>query len=320
MAGSTLGGVMRTVLAALLLVLLLPTMVLANASYWAVRSVVDDTVFATTVGDVLDSPTLRATIAQRVSDDVTAYLASEPETLRVLATEILHVDASASVDQIRSALRAALASAYDDPAVRQARDEAIARVHAYLVGAATGTSGPVRIEGDELVLDTGRLMERLAAAVDPRLTPTMVRLPASDRIVVLARADAIETTSNAVSLLQVVQILIPVVAILAALAILGLAHRRVRALGLVGIAITVAGVVTLAAAWLGGAAVGSASTDPTVRQMSTEVYSAFTKLLVWQSAVLIVGGLVLAVVAWVTLRRRRGASAASTGSSGASPA
>lgn len=297
---------MRTVLAAMLLVLLLPTMVLANASSWAVRTVVDDTAFATTVGDVLDSPTLRVAIAQRISDDVTAYLASEPETLHVLATEILHVDGSATIDEIRTALRAALAPALDDPVVRQTRDQAIARVHAYLIGAATGTSGDVRIEGDELILDTGGLMDRLAAAVDQRLTPTMVRLPESDRIVVLAKADALETTSTAVSLLEAVQILIPIVAVVAALAILGLAHRRVRALGLVGIAITVAGAVTLVAAWLGGAVVGSASADPTVRQMSTEVYSAFTSLLVWQSAILIIGGLVLAVIAWALPSQRRG--------------
>lgn len=309
---------MRTVLAALLLVLLLPTVVLANASYWAVRTVVDDAAFAATVGDVLDSPTVRATIAHRVSDDVTAYLATEPETLRVLATEILHVDGSASIDQIRSALRAAIAPALDDPTVRQARDAAVARVHAYLVGAATGESGAVRIEGDELILDTGGLLERLAAAVDPRLTPAMVRLPVSDRILVLAEADAIETAGTAVGLLEAAQILIPIVAIVAALAILGLAHRRVRALGLVGVAVMVAGAVTLVAAWVGGAAVGNASTNPTVRQMSTEVYSAFTGLLVWQSAILVVGGLVLAVIASVALRRRAGRSGSS--STGPSPA
>ena len=303
---------MRPVFAALLLVLLLPTVVLGNASYWAVRTVVDDVAFARTVGDVLDSPTMRATVAQRVSDDVTAYLASEPETMRVLATEILQVDDSATIDEVRAALRAAIAPALDDPDVRQARDETIARVHAYLTGAATGTSGAVRIEGDELILDIGGLMERLAAAVDPRLTPTMVRLPESDRILVLAEADAIGTAGTAVSLLEVFQILIPLGAIVAALTILALAHRRVRALGLVGIAVTMAGAVTLVAAWLGGAAVGNASSDVTVRQMSTEVYSAFTGLLVWQSLILIVGGIGLVVVAWMLMRRRRAATAGST--------
>lgn len=305
MLGSTLGGVMRTVLAALLLVLLLPTVVLANTSYWAVRTVVDDETFATTAGDVMDSPTVRATIAQRVSDGVTAYLASDAETLRVLASEILHVDGAASTEQIRATLRARIVAALEDPAVRAARDAAIASVHAYLIGAATGSSGAIRIRGDELILDTGDVLERLAAAVDPRLTRTMVRLPESDRILVLAEADAIETAGTAVSLLEAAQVLIPIVAVVAALAILGLAHRRVRALGLVGVAVMVAGAVTLVAAWVGGAAVGNASTDPTVRQMSTEVYSSFTGLLVWQSVILMLGGLLLAVIAWVLVRRRR---------------
>ncbi len=309
---------MRTVLAALLLVLLLPTVVLANTSYWAVRTVVDDRAFARTAGDVLDSPSLRSVIATRVADDVLSRLRSA-ETFRVLATEILGVDPSASPEEVRAALRTALAAALDDPAVRQARDAAIAQVHAYLIGAATGTSGAVRIQGDELILDTGEITDRLAAAIDPRLTPAMVRVPEADRILVLAEADALETTANAVGLMQLVQILIPIVAVVAALAIVGLAHRRVRALGLVGIAVTVAGVVTLAAAWLGGATVGSASSDITVRQVTTEVYSAFTTLLVWQSAILIAGGLVLAIVAWILLRRRGTASSGSTGPGSTGP-
>ena len=68
MAGSTLGGVFRTMLAAVLLVLLLPVLVVANASEWAARTVIDDRAFATTAGRVMDAPALRAVVADRVTD------------------------------------------------------------------------------------------------------------------------------------------------------------------------------------------------------------------------------------------------------------
>ena len=265
----------RTALAAVLLVLLLPAIVIANASNWAARTVVDDIAFASTAGRMLDTPTLRAAISDRISDEVTTYLAEDPETFRLLTTEILHVSGSATLEDVRTALRARLTAALDDPAVRQARDTAIASVHRYLLGAATGADQAVRIQGDELVLDTGPLVERLALAVDSRLTPQAVRLPEADRLVVLTSAGALRMTADTLSLVEIVQFLIPIVAVITALAILGLAHRRVRALGLVGIAVTLAGVVTLVAAWVGGEAIGQASTDITIRQITTEVYTAF---------------------------------------------
>ena len=58
MTGSTLGGVFRTLLAAVLLVVLLPALVIANASEWAARTVVDDQAFTTTAGRVMDTPAL----------------------------------------------------------------------------------------------------------------------------------------------------------------------------------------------------------------------------------------------------------------------
>ena len=105
--------------------------------------------------------------------------------------------------------------AHLDPAVQAARDRAIESVHAYLIGATSGADQAVRIQGDELVLDTGPLVEKLAAAVDPRLTPATVTLPEADRLVVLASAGALGTASDTLSVMEIVQFLIPIVAVIA---------------------------------------------------------------------------------------------------------
>ena len=312
MAGSTLGCVFRTMLAAVLLVLLLPALVIANASEWAARTVVDDHAFATTAGRVMDTPALRAVVADRITDQVVTALVTDPITARVVATQILGLSAEATAPEIGTAIRARVAVALDDPAVREARDAIIEDIHARLIGAAAGDSGAVRIEGDELVLDTGPFIDRLAVAVDGRLTPGLIAIAPDDRTIVLARSEVLETSSDTLSLLGLGRFLIPIAAVIVALAIVGLAHRRVRALGLVGIAVTLAGVLTLVAAWAGGEAIAGASRDATVRQVASEVYRAFLDLLVIQSMVLILTGTLIAIVAWVIQRGRQSSRRSTT--------
>jgi VIT1/CCC1 family predicted Fe2+/Mn2+ transporter len=312
MAGSTLGDVFRTLLAAVLLVLLLPALVIANASEWAARTVVDDQAFTTTATRVMETPALRTVVADRISGQVVEALLSNPITARVVATEILGLGADATAPEIETGIRSRLAVALDDPAVRRTRDAIIEDIHAYLIGAATGASGAVRIQGDALILDSGPLIDRLATAVDARLAPGTITIPLADRTIVLVESEALETTSTALTWLDLGRFLIPIAAVIVALAIVGLAHRRVRALGLVGLAVTLAGLVTLVVAWVGGEAIGTATSDPTVRQVATEVYSAFLSLLVLQSVLLIVVGLLIALIAWAIQRRRQSSRRSTT--------
>ena len=128
----------------------------------------------------------------------------------------------------------------------------------------------------------------------------------------MVESDALETASTALTWMDLGRFLIPIVAVIVALAIVGLAHRRVRALGIVGLAVTLAGVITLAIAWAGGRAIETATSDATVRQVVSEVYGAFLSLLVVQSVLLIVVGMLIAVVAWMVQRRRQSSRRSTT--------
>ena len=59
---------LRTGLAAILLVLLIPTVVAANTSFWALRTVLDSETFSTTVGRTLDTPALERLVATALAD------------------------------------------------------------------------------------------------------------------------------------------------------------------------------------------------------------------------------------------------------------
>ena len=62
---------MRRTIAALLLVILLPALVVVNASTWALRTVLDDAAFAATVGRVMDTPDVKEAIATRIEPPAT---------------------------------------------------------------------------------------------------------------------------------------------------------------------------------------------------------------------------------------------------------
>ena len=106
-------------------------------------------------------------------------------------------------------------------------------------------------------------------------------------------------------LMEALERLLPLVAVTAALVVVVVAHRRARALGIVGLAITVAGAASLLVLWLAGRYIASVPDAPAARQLAGDVYDAFLRTLVVQAALLVVVGLFLAVVSWILTRRER---------------
>lgn len=296
----------RTLLAAVLLVVLPPSLVVANASTWALRTVLDDEAFTTTVGRSLDAPSLERAIAARASQAVVSAIDAVEGRLRLVAIGVLGLTGSPSRDGIETALEARILGVLDDPAVEATRDHIVEQVHHALIGAVEGDDTAVAIRGDQVVVDLRPLVSVATEAIDPRLTePVLANLPRGETRLVVAESDAFETASQALTLLEAMRILIPIVVLIVVLAIIGLAHRRTRALGIIGVAVMIAGMVSLAVAWAGGAAVAGATSDPTVDEIAHDVYDAFTSLLVGQSLLLVLGGALVAIITWIALRRRR---------------
>lgn len=296
----------RTGLAAVLLVLLLPSLVMANASTWALQTVLDDVAFTTTVGRSLDAPSLERAVAARASEVAVSAVDVADGRLRVLATGVLGLAGSPTRDGIETALEARILAVLDDPTVEATRDDIVEQIHHALIGAVEGDDAAVSVQGDEVVVDLRPIVSAATQAIDPRLTgAVMADLPVDETRIVVAESEAFETASQALTVLEALRIVIPLVVLIVILAIVGLAHRRTRALGIIGVAVMIAGVISLAAAWAGGAVVSGATSDPTVDEIAHEVYDAFTSLLVWQSLVLILGGAFVAVITWIVLRRRR---------------
>jgi hypothetical protein len=290
-------------MAAILLVLLLPMVVIANASTWALRTVLDEHVFTATVGRILDTPALEREMAERATTTILDVADDAPIRLQALATQVLGVP-DADRATLQAALEARVSTALDAPAVVAARDEAVSAFHRFIIGAARAEP-PIAIQGSRVVLDLGDIVEQVAATLDPRLPALgFASLPPETTTIVLGEASQLRMVSQGLSLLEAMRLVIPLVVVAVILAIVGLAHRRTRALGIVGVAIMAAGVVCMAVAWVGGGVVSGVPEDPTVGSILGDVYDAFIGLLMGQSLLLIVAGTAIAVVAWIAAGRR----------------
>ena len=64
--------------------------------------------------------------------------------------------------------------------------------------------------------------------------------------------------------MEALERLLPLVAVSAALVVVVVAHRRARALGIVGLAIAVAGAVSLLVLWLAGRYIASVPDAPSL--------------------------------------------------------
>jgi hypothetical protein len=299
---------MRTALAALLAIVLLPIVVVGNAQAWGTRTVLNDDVFTTTVGRALDAPAVETAVADALADRLAARLATGLERLdpRLVAVGLaaLGLPSEPTDDDLQAWLAPKLTVALRSERVEAARDRIVRAVHGALINVGEG-DGPVRIRGDELVLDAGELVDAAIEGLDASAIQLLPEATPRDTEIVLAQADQIRTIQRGLTIARAAQAVTPLVILAIVLLIVVLAHRRVRALGIVGVVLMLAGLVTLAVAWVGGGTVAAFPDDPTAGQVAGQVYDAFLSVLVDQSLLLVVAGAAVAVLAWTVLRLRR---------------
>lgn len=296
---------MRSLVAAILLLLLLPAAVVANGSWWANQTILDERSFTTVVGRALDSSAVRDRIAARATTIVIDKLdAADAQTQELLRT-MFGVGEIPDRRELELLLRPRFAAALEEPAIRVERDRIMASVHRFVVSGARGSSEFVSIEGASVVLDPSPVVEMLAATIDPRLTAAgLTEFTAQDASIVLAEAGRLRTVGSTLEVLATASTGLPIALSGAILLILALAHRRIRALGLVGMTLMVAGLVCLTLAILGGEFARGISESAPLNAVAGWTYDAFATLLMEQSLVLAAGGTLVAVVAWVALRLR----------------
>lgn len=302
---------LRTNLATILLVLLLPVLVAANTSTWALRTVLDSGTFSTTVGRALDAPAVERALAVTLADGIVDRIEPAPPAYVAELARRVGLGPGADPNDVRAALGERILDAMGDPGVARVRDDVVASIHGYVLDAAHGEDGLISVQGKNVVLDTGQVLGRIARVADPRVAALVANVPAGlSEPLVVAQVTELRPIRTALTAMETLQLLLPLVAVTAMLIIVLLAHRRARALGIVGFAVAIAGLLSLLAVWSAGPYVSAVPDAQVARQLTREVFDAFLAVLVMQSIILVAVGLALAVLAWyVQVRDRRRATA-----------
>jgi hypothetical protein len=298
---------MRSFLAAILLLLLLPAAVVANGSWWATKTILDERTFTTVVGQALDTAALRDRLAERATAIALDKLNAADRQTQQAVLALFGLTAIPDRPQLELLLRPMFATALEAPAVRAERDRVMTSAHRFVMSGAVTSNESVAIEGAVVVLDLSSVVEHVVATVDNRLLAAgLAEFSRQDASVVLADTGRLQTVGSTLGLLATAGPGLPMALVAVAVLIVFLAHRRVRALGLVGVTLMTAGLVCLTLAVLASEYARGISDRMVVNVVAGATYDAFATQLMEQSLVLAAGGTIVGVSAWVVSWLRRG--------------
>jgi hypothetical protein len=287
--------VFRSLLAALLVLALIPAVAAANATTWAKRSVLDEQKFTEVVDRTLDSPEAEEALAEQLAPALFETLVGADERARLILGPIAGQSPNAPDDDIIRGLEPRIRAALESPRFDAARERLVIAAHQALVGLDDPDS-TVRIEGDALYVDAADLLRVLLDTIDSRIVALGVDVPEGANVdIELASSPGLAATGQVLPTVDRLGTILPLVAIATALLVVVVAHRRGRALQVVGLAVTLAGAACLLVVWLGGLAVASAE-SPISPQLVQATYRALSSDFVTQSMAIMVGGFVLLVV------------------------
>ena len=285
----------RSLLAALLVLALIPAAAAANASTWAKRSVLDQQTFTEVVDRSLDQPEAEEALAEQLAPALFNTLVNADERARLILGPIAGQSPNAPDDDIIRGLEPRIRAALESPRFDAARERLVIAAHQALVGLDDPDS-TVRIEGDALIVDAADLLRVLLDTIDSRIVALGVSVPEGANVdIELASSPGLAATGQVLPTVDRLGTILPLVALATALLVVVVAHRRGRALQVVGLAITLAGAACLLVVWLGGLAVAAAE-SPISPQLVQSTYEALSSDFVTQSMALMVGGFVLLVV------------------------
>lgn len=286
---------LRSLLAGLLVLALIPATALANTSVWASRTVLDRTTFRTAVVDAIDDPDLRAELARRLTRELYGALIEGDDAARLVLGQVLGLGTDPSDGQVLDALEPFVGRALEDPRAIEERDALVSDAHDALTGNGTSASR-VELAGDRFFVDVRALLDAVSAALGTELGGLELTVPADTTVVLeLEPAPGLGAARDGLTTLDRLSLVLPLLAILLALLVIVVAHRRARAIGLVGAAAVIAGLAGIAIVLFGGVAIArsGANLDPAVVNGTLGVFS---NVLLVQSAALVGVGLVLAFV------------------------
>ena len=276
---------------------------IALTAFWGQKTLLDTDRYLETVGPLASDPTVQAAIADKVSATVTTQIQDSARLDELL-------NDYPRLKPLLGPLTAGLGGFVHDQTLKIVQSDQFAQlwrtvnteIHKGVVSALEGTpGGAISLQGDQVVLDTGDLIDAVKQRLVDRGLTIVQNLPvppAADRQIVLLTSPQLSQARFAYAVGQpIAQWLIYVVLLLFIIAVL-IAVRRARMVMAVGVAIILGAMVIRL-----GMAFGQSQLDATLAptyfaQAQDAFWTSLTGYLLLAVRASFALGLVLAVVGW----------------------
>ena len=298
---STGGGRGRGFAAWTILVVAALLLPIALTAFWAQRTLVDTERYIATVAPLAKDPTIQQAVGDKVSSVLIAQIDAGNRLQNVLPDQLAPL-APLVAGGVNNFVEQQVDQFLTSPKFAEVWEGINRRLQASLITALSGDpSGAVTIEGDQVILDTGDLIEIVKQRLVDRGLSWAANIPVPplvDRQVVLLTSPQLQTARTAYAIGQpVAQWLIWFVILLFVLAVL-LSTRRARMVIGVGVVFAVAAIMLKLGLAFGEneLALTLAGTPFELAQQS--FYTILTQFLVVGIRAMLVLGVVLVLVGW----------------------
>lgn len=271
--------------------------VFANASWWATRTVFDTDQFVSTAEATMRQPEVQQALSVRIADaiivrgDLQARLSQRlPQGLEALAGPLTEAE--------RTILQRASLQLLQSPRFQALVDTALRQTHEHIVNVLEDNGTALRIQGTRIVLDLRELLQNVQQDLQSRgqgaLLSQVTLPPDAGQIVLVDHAGGLRAASLLAQHRQALVLSLLVASVVAAAGSVVVAVDRRGALRRAGIALTIAGAISIVALAISRYPIVSFARDKTAARVA---FDEFTWLLRAQSLGMIVTGLIIAGLA-----------------------
>lgn len=243
----------RSIAAVLALILGLGLLPLGTVTYWGHRTVSDTERYLETTAPLAASPEVQDSIAKFVTDKIEEQVDPEALVTQVFAGLLEQYPALKALVPVVSGAIDSLIEQVVDRFVRSEQFQELwilvnsAAQKSLLAILEGNDSGPVQLQGDEVVLDISSLIDQVKQGLVDRgfAAAANISIPASESQIVLLEAPQLAQIRTIYSLTSTVAALLLWVAVLLLVLAVVLARRRPRMVAWVGGGVAVVGALLL---------------------------------------------------------------------------
>lgn len=273
-------------------------LVLSSFAVWVNRVALDTGVFVDTSTELIEDDTIRSAVAARAVDELFANVDVQAEIEQQLPDDVKSLSGPTAAG-LRQAAYELVERALEQPALQRLWRSSLEHSHETLVAVLEDESGAVTTTGGVVTLDLEQIVLEAADRVGIR-SQVEDKLPADVGQIVVLRSDELDTAQNAFQVLETLAWFLPLLALAAWIAAVGIARDRRAAVRNAGVVLLATGLVGLVAVGVVGRyIVDSLTSETDVRAAADNAWDILTELLRASFRTYVVAGVLFVVAAWL---------------------